>query len=146
MTPVDKLITVEKEGGKRYSEMMEKASLSNIRYFLRAFAEARGRFATRLEDIKNGKPINPGPGSEKIIDIHATEHLLLDDNPDLSSLSSTLLFISTQEKETYEQYLEVIAGIPDGKVKDSLKSIIPDREQVKIKADRLYHDLVQTSY
>ncbi len=145
-TPIDKLITIEKEAQGRYSEMMEKASLSNIRYFLKAFSDARNRFARRLEDIKNGKNLGPSSGGEKIIDIHATEHLLYDEVPDLSSLSSTLLFISTQEKETYDLYLTVMSELPEGPEKDSLRSIINEREQVKIKADRLYHDLVQTSY
>ncbi len=146
MTPLDKLIEIEREAQDRYSEMREKASLSNIRYFLKAFSDARRRFATRLEDLKAGKVPKPSDSSEKILDIHATEHLLFEDEPDLSSLSSTLLYISTQEKETYDLYLKAAEEVPEGKIRESLITLISDREQVKIKADRLYHDLVQTSY
>lgn len=146
ITPLDRLIRIEKEGQDRYSEMREKASLSNIRYFLKAFADARGRFAFRLGEVKEGKHLEPSGNSEKILDLHATEHLQYDDEPDLSSLSSTLLFISTQEKEVYDLYLDITEEMSPSPSRESMQLLVSEREQVKIKADRLYHDLVQTSY
>lgn len=145
-TPIDRLIKIEKEGQKRYSEMMKESPLSNIRYFLKSFSEARGRLAMRLQFLREGKSIGPSVSFSKIIDIHATEHLLNNEVPDLSSLSSTLLFITTQEKEVYNLYLQTIDEVPDGVIRDSLRLLASEREQIKIKADRLYNDLVQTSY
>lgn len=145
-TPLDKLIEAEKEGQDRYSEMREKASLSNIRYFLKAFSEARGNFVSCLRGLKEGKHPDPPQNIDKIIDLHATEHLTFEDKPDLTSLSSTLLYISTQEKEMYNMYVSSLAEINDKAIHDSLETITEHREQVRIKADRLYHDLVQTSY
>lgn len=145
-TPLDKLIEAEKEGQERYSEMWDKASLSNIRYFLQAFSEARGKFVSCLQGLKEGKHPKPPENIDRIIDLHATEHLSVDDKPDLTSLSSTLLYISAQEKEMYDMYVYILNEIQEGATHDSLATIAEHREQLRIKADRLYHDLVQTSY
>lgn len=141
-TPLDVLIEAENVARDRYSEMMEKASLSNIRYFLRSFLQVRSEFSLLLDDVKKGKYQSDVKNPENILDLHATEHLSPGHTPDLSSLSSTLLFISTQEKETFDLYNAVFGELEDGTVRDSLKTLMQQREQVKIKADRLYHDLV----
>lgn len=139
---LDLLINTEREGQKKYLEMESESLLSNIRYFLRTFAAARGAFADELEKLKRGERDDLKMVGDFKQDIHASDHLILSESPDLSSISSVLLFIATQENATFDLYREISKNI-SGPESSYFEKIMEQREQVKIRADRLYNDLIQ---
>lgn len=139
---LDMLIKAERDGQDRYLEMEKESLLSNIRYFLRTFAAARGAFAEELEKLKRGEINGLRVVGDFKQDIHASDHLILSEEPDLSSISSVLLFIATQENSTYELYREAYGDLA-GTEFQYFRNLMQQREQVKIRADRLYNDLIQ---
>ncbi|GEM_PF-4474905 len=143
---LNELIQMEKNVSKEYKQMAEKTSLQNIKFFLEAFSEAHEGFADRLREIRDGvSPRLRKPFSE-LPDIKATDHLVLQGDPDLSSMSSTLMFIVRKEKETFAHYTRSWESIDDEDLGRSFDELLAQREQLKIKADRLYNDLIQSSY
>ncbi len=148
-SPVEDLvkdaIEREDEAFMEYKEMAEKAPKSNIRWFLTSFSEARKRIRDKLTKILENKIDEDfGYPEEKILHIQATEHLDFTGDVDKNSLQSVLLYISKKESEDLEFFRELVEKSDGEPIAKFLKPLQAEKENIHIKADRLYHDLIET--
>lgn len=135
----------EDEAFMEYRELADKAPKSNIRWFLSSFSEARKRIRDELTQVLENKvDENFGYPDKKILHIQATDHLEFDGNVDENSLQSVLLYISKKETEDLEYFRSVIERTDSQLVVGFLKSLLAEKETINTKADRLYHDLIET--
>lgn len=141
-------IAYEEESYLTYRKLAEKTHLSNIRGFLNSFATTRKQFEERLLSIKEHKieSADALKTPSRLLYLKATEHLVLNGDVDLSSLQNVLLFISKSEKLACEEFCKILKEMPEGQVKESMSRIEEDKESLKVKADRLYHDMIETAY
>lgn len=138
-------IEKEDEAFMSYSKLSEKTLKSNIKWFLRSFAEARKQMRDQLTKILEEKVDQDfGSPEENILHIQATEHLSFSGEVDLNSLQSVLLYVSKTESSELSNFSQMMDGIPEGKVKKLLGQILAEKEKVTIKADTLYHDMIET--
>jgi len=147
-SPIEDLIkdAIEKEDKAfmEYKELAEKAPKSNIRWFLESFSDARKRIRDKLTNVLENRVDDEfGYPEEKILHIQATEHLHFSGNVDQNSLQSVLLYISKKESEDLEYFRSLIEKSESQEVEKFLKPILAEKENIHIKADRLYHDLIE---
>lgn len=134
----------EDEAYMSYKELSEKANKSNIKWFLKSFSQARGQIKDKLTSIIEEKVDDDfGYPEEEILHIQATEHLSFSGDVDVSSLQSVLLFVSKTESASVEEFKDSIEGIRNNKVKQLLDQVLAEKETIKVKADRLYHDMIE---
>jgi rubrerythrin len=137
----------EDKWAKKYNDLMLDTNLSNIRMFLDAFAKSRNQFFTDINNFLNKKYVinNENKTLRKLYEIQATRHLLNAANIDPNSLQNILLFISKAETDTYAQYEAILAEMEEGSMKKMFSNIVERRKRVMLKADNIYHDMIETS-
>lgn len=137
-------IEEEDEAFMSYRNLSEKTLKSNIRWFLKSFSEARKQIRDQLTKILEEKVDKDfGSPEEKSLHIQATEHLSFSGEVDLSSLQSVLLYVSKMESSDLSNFSEMLDSIPEGRVKELLGQILAEKEKIRIKADTLYHDMIE---
>lgn len=139
------LIEKEDEASIEYGRMAEEAPKSNIKWFLSSFSEARKKTRDKITKILEERVDDDFDyQEEEILHIHATEHLTHNGDVDPDSLHSVLLYISKKEQEDLENFKMAVKGVKNEKLLGLLDSIMREKETVHTKADRLYHDMVET--
>lgn len=142
---IKEAIDREGEAYLEYKEMAEKSPKNNIRWFLSSFSEARRTLRDRLLNIlEEGNEKNINNEGDSILHIQATEHLDFSGDVDKNSLQSVLLYISKKESEDLDYFRSIVEKCRDESVCGALKQILQEKETVHIKADRLYHDMIET--
>jgi rubrerythrin len=142
------VLAIEEENwAKKYSDLMLGTNLSNIRMFLEAFAKSRDQFSNDINNFLNKKYVinNENKTLRKLYDIQATRHLLNAEDIDPNSLQSILLYISKAETDTYARYEAILVDMEDSSMKKMFSNIVERRERVMLKADNIYHDMIETS-
>lgn len=142
--PFASLIEHEERIRDIYQDLSEKAAQSNIRYFLMLFLNGHKDIIDKLKaygkrevDFLAGKMESPQS-------IWATNHLLNDENVDLNSLQSVLLFIAKTEEESVGEFDALIGSTEDPEMKDYLEKVKEEKLSITTKADRLYHDMIES--
>ena len=133
------ILEIERQLIDEYAEIEKRTALSNIRSFVNAFRQANSEIADSIKMQKN-------PNQEHVVGnvakpIHSTEHM----NPgpiDESSLSSVLLFLAKTEDYSSKQISRIVNEMVFPPA--FLKNIEIEKVKLAYKADRLYHDLVET--
>lgn len=139
------LIEREDEASIDYGKMAEEAPKSNIKWFLSSFSEARKKIRDKITKVLEEKVDDDFDyQDEEILHIHATEHLTHSGDVDTDSLHSVLLYISKKEQEDLENFKMALKRIRNQKLLGQLESIVREKESIHTKADRLYHDMVET--
>jgi hypothetical protein len=143
---LDSLITSEEKLVGEYDSMMNTANMDNIRRFLDLF---RGANKSILKDLKALK--SPGAMEKKVrLDqstyLHATDHLNKDQFTDLNSLRSVLLFITEKESSSYSTFSSIVGKITNSLLKENLIQVLKKKENLRVRADTLYNDLVMDSF
>ncbi len=139
------LIEREDKASIEYARLAENAPKSNIKWFLSSFSEARRATMEKLTSILEQKVDDDfGYPEEEMLHIHATEHLTHSGNVDEDSLQSVLLYISKREQTDLKNFSQATSKIKSEKLKSLLDPILKEKETIHTKADRLYHDMVET--
>lgn len=133
----------EDEASLEYGDLASDTPMSNIRWFLTAFSQARKEMKDKLTSILEEKADDFGKPEEHKLHLQATEHLDFDGTVDDESLQSVLLFISRRELDDLEYFRSMVESVHDRKVGEKLKSVMEDKSNMLAKADRLYHDLIE---
>lgn len=142
--PYAALVELEEKLAKNYREMSSKAVQSNIRYFLDLFGRSHQTIAHRLMAYESGEVESESVSYDTPAAIWATQHLNLEDEIDLNSLQSVLLYIAKTEDSSLSEYDRILS---DSKCKGRGNSLIRLREEkavITTKADRLYHDMIES--
>lgn len=143
---LDVLAMEEDKWAKKYHDLMNDTNLSNIRMFLEAFAKSRDQFSSDIYKFLNNKYVinNENKTLRKLYDIQATRHLINSQNIDPDSLQNILLYISKAETDTYASYEAILSEMEDTSMKDQFSNIAERRKRVMLKADNIYHDMIET--
>ncbi len=143
--PFASLIEHEEKIRNTYRELAEKAAQSNIRYFLTLFLNSHNDI---IEKLKAYGKRELEPEEQVIVEaplsISATDHLVSEDNVDLSSLQSVLLYLAKTEAESVNEFDLLIKKTPEEEMKEYLERIKEEKEIITTKADRLYHDMIES--
>ncbi len=139
------LIEREDEAFLEYGKVAKEAAKSNIKWFLSSFADARQRIRDKLTKILERKVDDEfGYPEEEILHIHATEHLSEIEDVDEDSLQNVLLYISKKEQADLDYFRESLKEIKSEQLRKILDTVLKEKETIHTKADRLYHDMVET--
>lgn len=143
---LDFLIKAEEKLVEEYDSMMNTANLDNIRRFLDLFRRANKSILKDLGSLKS-----PGATEKRVqLDqtpyLHATEHLHKDQFTDLNSLRSVLLFITEKERASFSTFSSNVDKIKNPLLKDNLIQVLKKKENLRVRADTLYNDLVMDSF
>ncbi len=133
------IMDIEKKLINEYREIAKKAAQSNIKSFVDAFLNANLGIVDVIRT--NGTLLEDYEVIEETSPIHATEHLL-ENNADASSLSSVLLFVSKAEGVSTTHISKIVNSMD--KPPAFLQELKEEKMKLASKADRLYHDLVET--
>jgi len=136
---ISEIIDLERRLIDEYRNIIKKAAQSNIRLFVKAFLDANTEIVDMVRN--DGAAQFKSKSWSGVISIHATDHLQTGD-ADPSSLSSVLLFVSRAEESSLKDILKIIEQIESPP--DFLEEIKSEKIKLASKADRLYHDLVET--
>ncbi|WP_393971366.1 hypothetical protein OXIME_001640 [Oxyplasma meridianum] len=130
----------------KYHDMMLDTNLSNIRMFLEAFVKAREEFSRDIYNFLNNKYVinNENKTLRKLYDIQATRHLISKEKIDPNSLQNVLLYISKAETETFSSYEAILSDMEESSMKEKFSNIVERRKRVMLKADNIYHDMIET--
>ncbi len=143
--PFASLIEHEEKIRNTYRELAEKAAQSNIRYFLTLFLNSHNDIIGKLKAY--GK-IELDQAEQDVLEspmvISATDHLVTEDNVDLNSLQSVLLYLAKTEAESVNEFDLLIRKTPEPDMKEYLARIKEEKEIITTKADRLYHDMIES--
>ncbi len=133
----------EEQIARIYSDLGDKASLDNIRMFLTTFAKGHENIAAYLEEsnVRKGD-IRQQTGRYR--NIHATDHLAMNEEVDLGNLQSVLLFISKTESDSLHEYERVAERIKDAGRTKLLEAVRSEKSAMAAKADRLYFDFIES--
>lgn len=128
----------------RYRELTEKAVQSNISYFLKLFLNSHKNIIEKLKAYGNSE-VDPNLGKvEAPTSIWATKHLETEDEVDLNSLQSVLLFIAKIEEESMGVFDSLMNETKDPDERAYLEKIRDEKAVITTKADRLYHDMIES--
>ncbi|MCW6168364.1 MAG: hypothetical protein LVQ96_01005 [Thermoplasmatales archaeon] len=136
---VSNILEIERQLIDEYAEIEKKTTLSNIRSFVNAFRQANSEIADSVKMEKNPNPAYVVGNVAK--PIHSTEHMI-SRAVDVGSLSSVLLFLAKSEDYSAKEISRIVNKINFPPT--FLKNIEIEKEKLASKADRLYHDLVET--
>jgi len=142
---LDVLAIEEDKWAKKYYHLMLDTNLSNIRMFLEAFAKSRDQFSRDIYNFLNNKYVinNENKTLRKLYDIQATRHLISAENIDPNSLQNILLYISKAETDTYASYEAILSDMEGSSMKKKFSNIVERRKRVMLKADNIYHDMIE---
>ncbi len=142
--PLAEFIAQEERIRDVYEGLLMNSAQENIRFFLETFMKSHEEIIGQLTAF-GVKPQNkvPQPGQSQK-NIHATYHLMAEQNPDLNSLQSTLLFIAKSEQESLDATISHSKKIENAKTKEFIVKIIEAKKLMASKADRLYHDFIES--
>ena len=127
-----------------YRGLLMNSAQENIRFFLETFMKSHEEMIGQLTAFgivpQNQVPQTGRPQKN----IHATYHLMTEQNPDLNSLQSTLLFIAKSEQDSLDVTISLSGKIENVKMKEFIAKIIETKKVFASKADRLYHDFIES--
>lgn len=142
--PFSALVEIEETMAENYEEMSGKAVLSNIRYFLNLFSSTHTTFAEKLRSYAKGEKELETSEFDAPVTIWATQHLLSEEDVDLGSLQSVLLYIAKAEEESLSEFDTVISEADCTKCCEALARFREEKSILTTKADRLYHDMIES--
>lgn len=142
--PFAALIETEEKISETYRELSEKAAQSNIRYFLRLFLNGHRAVIEKLKAYGKREVAFPLSDADKIASIWATQHLVPDESVDLNSLQSVLLFIAKTEEQSLGEFDDLMREEQDEGMLEYLGKIREEKITITTKADRLYHDMIES--
>ncbi|MEM0156877.1 MAG: hypothetical protein QXN26_02285 [Thermoplasmataceae archaeon] len=133
----------EEELARIYSDLENKASLDNIKMFLNTFAKGHENIAAYLEE-SNIRKSDIRQKTGRYRNIHATDHLAMNEEVDLGNLQSVLLFISKTESDSLHEYERTAGRIKDTGRSKLLETVRSEKSAMVAKADRLYFDFIES--
>ena len=143
--PFASLIKHEEKIRDTYQDLLDKAVQSNIRYFLSLFLNVHKDIIGKLKAFGRKEfQLEEHELPESPTSIWATDHLVTEETVDLTSLQSVLLYLAKTEAESVNEFDSLIGETPEQDMKDYLTRIREEKEIISTKADRLYHDMIES--
>lgn len=141
--PFAALIENEERIEETYRDLSAKAAQSNIRYFLTMFLNGHKDIVDKLRAYGKHEVDFPVDRLGKKSSILATKHLIMDENVDLNSLQSVLLFIAKTEERSISEFDDLIRETRDTAMREYLEKIRNEKIAITTQSDRLYHDMIE---
>lgn len=143
--PFATLIEHEERIRNTYRDLLGEAVQSNIRYFLKPFMENHNNLLCKLKSYgKLEKETGVPDDFNMPVALSATDHLESEGSVDLTSLQSVLLYIAKTEAESLDEFEDLTTPFADPGMRDYLEGIIDEKRLITTKADRLYHDMIES--
>lgn len=143
--PFASLIKHEEKIRNTYRGLLGDAVQSNIRYFLKPFVDTHNNLLSKLKSYgSQERETGVSNDVEPVIDLSATGHLESNEDVDLNSLQSVLLFIAKSEADSLSEFSHAAKSFTDKSMKEYLDGIIEEKSLIANKADRLYHDMIES--
>lgn len=142
--PIASLIEHEVRIRNTYRDLLSDTVQSNIRYFLTLFLNSHNSIIGKLKSY--GKEYAE-EGQDEILSpavISATDHLESEKDVDLNSLQSVLLFLAKTESDSLNEFDALMHKAKDSAMRAYLTRIKEEKEIITTKADRLYHDMIES--
>ncbi|HLH85555.1 MAG TPA: hypothetical protein VKU79_01660 [Thermoplasmataceae archaeon] len=122
-----------------YESLYDKATLSNIRYFLKGFMDEHRTMEAAVSSLLKGKHFE-FPDLPNRPKLDAVGHISLTEDTQVGSLQSVLLFICRKEEEISNEFDKVVTNMKGSSDLNKLKQW---QEQIFRKAEHLYTDLIE---